>query len=120
MLSSYQKGLSPFGMLAAVCLFALLLVSALKLVPHYIDFNTLKTVYQDIGKRPDTQNMSPNDIFDSISRALSINSVRGFNIADSTIISRETGQLQIGLDYEVREHLFANIDVVLTFYYMPE
>ena len=120
MLSTYQKGLSPIGVLAVVCLFAAVLVSTLKLLPHYLDYNTLKTVYTDISKRPEANSQSPREIYDSIQRALAINSVRDFDIRESTVINKESGRLQLGLDYEVREHLFANIDVVLTFKFMTE
>lgn len=120
MLSKYQKGLSPIGVFAVVCLFALLLVSALKLLPHYLDYNTLKTVYTDISNRPETSGESPRQIYSAIESALAINSIRNFDIADSTVISKENGKVQLGLDYEVREHMFGNVDVVLTFKYMTE
>ena len=120
MLARYQQGLSPLGVLLVVLLFAFFLVSGLKLVPHYLDFSQLKTIYQNVNDQPNIDNMSPQDVQSAISKALTINSMGDFNIKDSTVISRESGHLRVGLDYEVREQLFANINVVLTFEFMPE
>jgi|SRR5690554_921536 len=120
MLARYQQGLSPLGVLLVVMLFAFFLVSGLKLLPHYMDFSQLKTVYQNINDQPNIDAMSPQDVQSAISRALSINSLGDFDIKENTVISKESGHLKVGLDYEVREHLFANINVVLTFYFMPE
>ncbi len=120
MLSKYQKGLSPAGVLIVVLLFAFFLVSGLKLTPHYIDYRTLKIVYQNVNDQPKINDMSPNEILAAISKGLSVNTVENFDIKNSTVISKETGRMQVGFDYEKREHLFGNINVVLTFEFMPE
>ena len=120
MFARYQKGLSPIGVLMVVCIFAFFVVCALKLTPHYIDFSAIKSVYEEVNGRADLNNRSPQDIYDAISRSLTINSLGDFDIKGSTVLSRETGQMKVGLDYEVREKLFGNISVVLTFQYVPE
>lgn len=120
MLSHYQKGLSPIGVLAVTCLFALFLVSGLKLIPHYLDYGSLKMIYEDVNQKDDLGTMSAQDIYSAIYKSLVINSLSDFDIRGNSIISKEAGRTKVGLDYEVREHLFGNINVVLTFQYMPE
>lgn len=120
MLSHYQKGLSPIGVLFVICVFVLLVVSALKLVPHYMTHSTLVRIYQDVNLRLKAEDMSAQEVHSAISRAMAVNSIRDFNVAESTVISREGGRSVVGLDYEVREHLFYNIHAVLVFEYMPE
>src|SRR5690554_7141227 len=111
MLARYQQGLSPLGVLLVVLLFAFFMMSGLKLLPHYIDYSQLKKVYQNINTQPTIDAMSPQEVYSAISRALTINSMGDFDIKENTVLSRETGKLQVGLDYEVREHLFSNIHV---------
>lgn len=120
MFARYQKGLSPIGVLLVVCIFVFFVVCALKLTPHYLDFSSLKSIYTDVNNQPDINNRSPQAIYDSISRSLSINSLGDFDIKANTVLSNESGQMKVGLDYEVREPLFGNISVVLTFQYVPE
>lgn len=120
MFARYQKGLSPIGMLIVVCIFVFFVVCALKLTPHYIDFNSIKTVYSDVNAQSGVNTLSANEIYETITKALIINSISGFDVKSNTVISKEAGVTSIGLDYEVREKLFGNISVVLTFQYVPE
>lgn len=116
----YQAGMSPISVLFAICLFAFLLVVGLKITPHYIDYYTLKKLYADVNKHEQVDEMSAQQIFSAIDKRLMLNTVKDFNIKEGTVLSKETGTMRIGLDYEVVEHLFANVSVILTFEYMPE
>lgn len=120
MFARYQKGLSPVGVLMVICIFMFVVVCALKLTPHYIDYSSLKVVYNDINELPDINTLSAKDIHAAIYRSLTMNSMDDFDIANNSVLSKESGQMKVGLDYEVREALFGNVSVVLTFQYMPE
>lgn len=120
MFARYQKGLSPIGVLLVVCIFMFFVVCGLKLTPHYLDFGTLKMIYADINNNQDIGNRTPNEVYETIRKALSMNALDDFDIKANTVLNKESGQMQIGLDYEVREPLFGNISVVLTFQYFPE
>lgn len=119
-MKTYQTGMSPISVLFSICLFAFLVVVGLKLMPHYIDYFTLKKLYSDVNAHEPLEEMSAQQIFAALDKRLMLNTVKDFNIKEGTVLSKETGVLKVGLDYEVVEHIFGNVSVILTFDYMPE
>lgn len=119
-MKAYQTGMSPISVLLSICLFAFLIVIGLKLTPHYIDYFTLKKLYNDVNTHEPLEEMSAQQIFSALDKRLMLNTVKDFNIKEGTVLNKESGTLKVGLDYEVVEHLFANVSVILTFEYMPE
>lgn len=116
----FQTGMSPVTVLLLVCMAAFAVVVTFKVVPHYIDYYTLKKLYQDVNEHESLDDMSPQQILTAIDRRLMVNAVNDFKPKDNSILSKETGKMQVGFDYEVAEHLFGNVSVVLAFEYMPE
>lgn len=119
-MKKFQTGMSPVSVLFLICISAFAVVVTFKLVPHYIDYYTLKKVYQDVNERESLDNMSPQQILSAIDKRLTVNAVDHFKPKDSSILSKETGKMQVGFDYEITEHLFGNVSVIIAFEYMPE
>lgn len=117
MLNIKQKGLSPIGVLFVICVFAFSVIAGLKLAPYYIDYNTLRSVYEEKAGMADFKEMAPEEKISSISKALTMNNVRDFDIRENSYFMTEEGEKVLGFKYEVRQHMFANIDVVLSFSY---
>ena len=115
-----QKGLSPIGILFVVCVFVFFVMISLKLGPKYIDYNTIRTVFQDAVEEAERDDMKPKAIIKSIEKKLLINNIRDFKVRDSAFIGQEKGITFVEFEYEVREHLFYNIDVLLTFSFSEE
>lgn len=115
-----QKGISPIGVLFVVCTFALLIMVALKLTTHYIDYNSIRSAFKSQAELPETKDASRAKIMSGIDKQLRINSIRDFNLNENAYINNEEGVMTLGVSYEVREHMFANIDVVLSFEYEVE
>lgn len=120
MFNAKQKGLSPIGILFVVCTFAFFVMSGLKLAEHYIDYNTIRAVYKELAQRPDIKQMPAGSKLDEISKSLTLNNVRDWNINQNTYFNTDKGDSVLGFSYEVRVHMFANIDVVLSFDYEAE
>ncbi len=111
-----QRGLSPVGILFVSCAFAFFVMAGLKLGEHYIDYNTIRAVFKEVGDRPGIKQLSTGAKYDEISKALTLNNIREWSIRDNAYFSNEA----IGFAYEQRIHMFANIDVVLSFEYEAE
>ncbi|WP_348679417.1 DUF4845 domain-containing protein, partial [Alcanivorax profundi] len=58
--------------------------------------------------------MSPREVRDALSKRFTINQVSVINV-DDLAISKESGILTVSTDYEVREPLFYNVSIVMTF-----
>lgn len=110
-----QRGMSTLGVLVVIGLIGLAITCGLKMVPAYIDYWALKGIFESVELEPSIKQSSPKEIEGMLQRRLDINSVRGFNQKDAVSIRKEDGQIFIEFYYEVRESLFANVDVVMKF-----
>ena len=111
---SRQRGLSMIGW-AVVLLVAIVFGTAgLKMTPVYLENSTINTAIANVLKDSHTAMMSPGEIRSSLEKRFEINQVTSMKAEDLSI-ERNGGVLTIGTDYEVREPLFYNISVVMTF-----
>ncbi|MDX1803114.1 MAG: DUF4845 domain-containing protein [Alcanivorax sp.] len=111
---SRQRGLSMIGW-AVVLLVAIVFgTAALKMGPVYLENGTINTAISNVMQDSHTDMMSPGEIRSSLGKRFEINQVTSIHASDLSI-QRNGGILTIGTDYEVREPLFYNISVVMTF-----
>ena len=87
---------------------------AIRTIPHYIDFYTMVSVVEALPKNQ-VHVMSKQKIRDSLRKRFKINNIRDVDIAKVVGIERKRGATALTLDYEVREHLFYNIDLIMSF-----
>ena len=108
------RGFSLIGTL----IFTLLLVGAaiagLKLGPHYLRFWTVYSIMEDVSRDPSTATMGGQALIQSILKKLYINDVRTISGDNFVLEKAEIGR-RLAVHYQVREHLFGNLDAVLTF-----
>jgi len=110
-----QRGMSTLSLLVVIALVGLGITCGLKMIPAYIDYWSLKGIFEAVEADPATQQANPKLIESMLQKRLDINSIRSFSQKDSVSIRQEDGQLIIEFYYEVREELFANVDVVMKF-----
>jgi len=114
-LPARQQGLSFLGGLLALCVIAFLASTAMKLVPHYLDYNALTKVIESIGDNPDNQIRSVSDVYSYVGKGMQVNDIRDLDLQKAMRVEVDGNHLQIRLDYEKREHLIRNIDLVVRF-----
>ena len=112
---SRQQGLSFLGGLLALCIIAFLASTAMKLAPHYLDYNALTKVIESIGDNPDNQIRSVSDVYSYVGKGMQVNDIRDLDLQKAMRVEADGNHLQIRLDYEKREHLIRNIDLVVRF-----
>lgn len=114
-----QAGMSMWGVMMLVVILVANAFVALKIVPTYMDFRTVKVVVNNTIAELKKKRMSKVKIRDSIDRRLLINGVRDLKRDDLTI--KQTNEKStIIMDYEVRKPIFYNIDAVMKFKYEAE
>lgn len=109
-----QRGLSSVGWMATLVVLVSVITLALKLGPHYIDFYTLKSVVEGLPAG-EVHRMSRGDINETLTKRFKVNNLRDFRIRDIIGVERVRDVTALTVDYERREHLLLNLDVVLTF-----
>jgi hypothetical protein len=109
-----ERGLSAPGLVIGVAILASVLTLLLRLGPHYIDWQTMKSI---IGDLPSAQvhRMRKEEIRESLQKRFRVNSLRDFDLREIVSIDRQKGETTLVVAYERREPIVANVDVVLSF-----
>ena len=111
---SRQQGLGVIGMLLVVGVIVASVMLLLKLGPHYVDWETMKTIVEELPADR-VNKMEKGDIRESLRKRFRVNSLRGFDLRKIIKIDRSKEGTIIQIKYEVREHIVSNIDAVLFF-----
>jgi len=109
-----QRGMSMSGMLFAVAIAAVLITVAIKLVPSYVEFSTVKSLMEDLKNDTETAGKGQRAVLDRIGNKLYINSITDVTQNDFTYKKGPNG-FELSVEYEVRKPLFGNLEAVMSF-----
>lgn len=109
-----QRGLSMIGFLFMAVSLIIVAVLAMKLVPAYIEFFSVKQILATLGQDPATKSMTNAEIRNSFSKRANVSYVSVVEPNDLTI-ERSGGKMIISTSYVYRTPLIANISLVVDF-----
>lgn len=112
----YQQGMSSIGVLAFIAIGLLLLTCTLKMLPVYVQHWSVQSLFDGVLEEYTQENASitTGEIRSRLSKRLNINQIDVLSAKDIDIEKTAESYLVVA-NYEVREPLFANIDVVMVF-----
>ncbi len=111
---SQQRGISLIGWAVILLVVVVLGTAAFRMVPAYMEYNTISSMIKSLLQDSKTALMSPREVRDSLSKRFTINQVDVITVNDLAI-TKEGGILKVSTDYEVREPMFYNVSIVMTF-----
>ncbi|MBL4569734.1 MAG: DUF4845 domain-containing protein [Alcanivorax sp.] len=111
---SQQRGISMIGWVVILLIAVVLGTAAMRMVPAYMEHNTISSSIKSLMQDSKIALMSPREVSDALSKRFTINQVNVIN-ANDLVITKDGGILKISTDYEVREPLFYNVSIVMTF-----
>jgi hypothetical protein len=112
--NSEQRGMTVIGMLLLLIVIAFAALIAMKVVPMYINYYTIKSTIESIRKEPQLAQMSPANIQSSLSKRFDIGYVDTIKASDLKIKNDPSGQGRVlELVYEDERELFYGLYVVL-------
>ncbi len=109
-----QRGMTGLGWLTVLALIGFFSLLVLKLAPVYLDHYSVASTVRSLEKEPLITKKSPAEIRKLIKKRLNINYVSDLP-KNAIKIKKAPGMLKVDVDYEVRENLFGNIDLLITF-----
>ena len=109
-----QRGVSMFGFMLVAVVVIIFAMLAMKLVPAYIEFFSVKKILNAMGQDSETKSMSNIEIRNSFSKRADVGYVTVVKPADLDI-DRSGGKMVISTEYEYRTPLVANISLVVDF-----
>ncbi|WP_299592033.1 DUF4845 domain-containing protein [uncultured Microbulbifer sp.] len=109
-----QRGMSYWGWLFVIAVFGFGLTIVSKMGPAYIDAHFVEEGLVTLSKQNGIREMSNSEIKRELDRFFTINNVRG-EPAQSVKIIRGADSTLVSINYELRQPLFHNVDVVMQF-----
>jgi hypothetical protein len=113
-LQSQQRGLSMIGFLFVAVVLVFMAMLAMKLVPAYIEYFSVKEILGNMGKAPDLKSQSNADIRNDFFKRANVSYVTVVKPEDLTV-DRSSGTPVISADYEFRTKLVGNVSLVVDF-----
>ena len=113
-----QRGLTLISWVIIISLAGVQLVFAMRIIPVYIDFATVKSVMNDVQKKPEFASKSPREILTYIRKTLNVNNIYELDKQkDAFKFKKTTTGLELHLHYEDRGPIIGNLDFVASFDY---
>ena len=110
-----QGGMTMLGFLITLSVVILFLFCGMKIVPMYIEYYSVKKMLAAISNNPEAANSSKDQIRKMFGRSLEIDYVKIITPEMLKIETTDSGY-NLVVDYERREELVANLDVVGKFH----
>lgn len=110
----HQQGLSMIGFLLVAALVVMAAVVAMKLVPAYIEYFSVKKILVSMGQEAGFRGKSNADIRSDFSRRITADYVNVVK-AEDLMINRGTGVPVLSVEYEFRTKLIGNLSLVADF-----
>ncbi|MEJ2142492.1 MAG: DUF4845 domain-containing protein [Gammaproteobacteria bacterium] len=111
--------MTAVGWVFVFLMIALITLVVLKLLPIYLDGFSVQSSLESLKKEHNLSKKSPHDIQRMILKRLDINMVDDVT-KDDIYVTRDKSSMTIEVDYEVRENLAGNLDIVVSFDYSVE
>lgn len=109
-----QVGASAFAWLALIGIIALVSVTVFKLIPLYIQDQSVAKILTDVANDPQTATLSPLRVWYAVDARLSINGIYSIE-KEHFSYRKKSGVITIAVNYEVRKNLIGNVDLLVSF-----
>ncbi len=114
-----QKGISFLNFILFLSVFGLLAVTAMKMAPSYLEFNSIKQAVEAVASESGSKNLSNSEIRKRLDKRFNVNYVNSIKGRDVRIV--KTGSRKdLLVNYEVRKPLFYNVSVIMLFQHSAE
>lgn len=110
-----QAGMSGSGWFMVIIIVMGAASIGMRLIPHYMQHDSIDGLIRDLLEQPDLAGMNGAKIRRELTQMMKINNIRDFDLRDKLEVQKGAGTLEMDFKYEVREHMFWNVDVVLSF-----
>lgn len=103
------------SILVLIALIAFFMTLLFKLGPAYMGFLTVRSIMENVSTQAQSFEGGAHEISKAIGNLLNVNGVTQVTTKDFVIRRADEGLYKVTLEYEQREHLFFNVDAVLSF-----
>ena len=116
-ISAQQQGMGMTGLLLTIVVVVFVLTVLFKLGPAYMNYWSLRSIMNSVAESSQPIAGGKPEIMRALETRMMVNDIRNIDAKSFTVKKASENTLDVSLDYERREHLFFNVDVVLTFHH---
>ncbi|MEE4251310.1 MAG: DUF4845 domain-containing protein [Alcanivoracaceae bacterium] len=113
-LPSRMRGVSMVGWLLIGTVVVVFGSAGMKTIPAYLEFNTIKGAIVSVLQDSKAALKSEVELRGELDKRFMINNVKAITVNDVRFM-KEVGGVTASVEYEVRENLFGNLDLAMTF-----
>ncbi|RLK50312.1 uncharacterized protein DUF4845 [Alkalispirillum mobile] len=110
-----QRGIGFFGIIALIAIVGFIGLLAVRMVPVYMEANTVRSIMQSMQDDTDLRGASSRDIRQRLNRQFQVNNVSGPDLDEDLEFESVSGGTSVVLSYEVRFPVVANLDGIASF-----
>jgi hypothetical protein len=107
--------MTAIGWLFVIVMIVAAALFLMKLIPIYIEGFNVGSVVSGMENDPEMRGVPPGKIVSTLMKRLDINMVDAVTKED-VYVTREQDQMLLEVEYEVREPLVGNLDIVVSFH----
>ncbi|MBI3898611.1 MAG: DUF4845 domain-containing protein [Gammaproteobacteria bacterium] len=115
-----QRGMTMWGAMFVIAVFAFFIFIGLKLFPPYMTDFKIEAALKELAKNPNIGSMDKGQMVESLNKHFDIDNINEVNPAKTLVIEKRGKNKAIRFDYELVIPLFYNISVLLTFDHLHE
>lgn len=109
-----QRGVTLSGLLIWCVILIFLSIGGMKVVPAYVEAQTIKGILKTVGKDPDMQDAAERDIREAYSKRAMMNNITVIDARDIEI-NKSGGGLKLSVYYSKKIELVGNASLLLEF-----
>ena len=110
-----QKGFPLLGWMLALALVAFFASAVFKMMPHYLDYMSMQKIITSVETEKASQIRTIPEFYGHVSRGMQVNNIRDLNVNDALKVEVVNNEFRVHLQYEKREPLIQNLDLVARF-----
>jgi hypothetical protein len=109
-----QRGVTFVGMIFVAAVIIFVAIIALKLIPPYIEYASIKNQFREIARGPDTRAATPSEIRAAFDRRAQIDNISAISWQDIDVVQEGDG-ISLSASYAVRVPLMGNVSACIDF-----
>lgn len=110
-----QGGLTLISWLIVIAIAAFFSVVGLKSLPVYLNHYKVLSIMKNVASQPGATEETPAALRESFSRRFDIDMVKHVTEQQIKVVGQPGGARSLKLEYDVRVHMFYNVDAIFVF-----